>query len=235
MKKKAILVLFLVLTISLIGVVCWYFKYQHNQIFNIKKEISELKIEREQQNQAIKNLIIFEWGIYQNSAFNFHFKHPNYVYICDNPYRGDSFAGVKLFLDIYIKETCDEAKRSKDPVGMRFIISNNKNNYKTAEEAFYKEFILEFPNLDKSLNTHLEYFKINGIDAFGGEIVNKTQGDWVARSNGYGAIILKNNYLVKISDIYYNVITGGDSIGSNKPITDVIVSSLYFDSVFPWK
>lgn len=196
----------------------------------LNKKIANLKIEQDQQNQDIKNLVTNNWQIYQNSAFNFHFKHPDYVYMCNNPYRAEPYNNIKLFLDIRIKETCKEAKRLKDAAGIRFIISDNKNNYKTAEEAFYKE----FPNIDKSLNILLEYFKINGMDAFGGEVIGKTHGDWVTKSNGYGAVILKNNYLVKISDDYYNVVIGGDFYG-NKPITDAIINTLFFNPVFPWK
>ncbi|MBI4993936.1 hypothetical protein HZC33_03240 [Candidatus Wolfebacteria bacterium] len=222
-KKNIVIILSFLIIIAVISGVYHF----------LNKKIVDLKTEQEQQNQDIKRLITFNWKTYQNKDFNLYFylKHPEYVYICDEDNRPN---GIKLLLQIYVNETCEIAKQSRDGANTQFIIKDNINNYKTAEEAFYSEIKTLSPNFDKSLNQHLGYFKFDKFDAYGGEIINKTHGTWVTRSNNYLAVIIKNNYVIKISDSYYDVIVDGKQNG-DKFLVDEIISSIYFDTLNYWK
>lgn len=192
----------------------------------IKREISSIGKEQTIQRENIKSLnklVISAWQIYRNERFGFSFKYPEYAYICNI----QSIENAELFLNIYFKESCEEAEKAMDPANLRITVKQNKNNYKTAEEAFYKEFSQEFPKLDISLNPQLGYFKIDKFNAYGGKIINKTSGTWITTSNNYGIIIFKDDYIIKISDSYYEIIQEGNFLG-DKPATDMIVASFAF-------
>ncbi len=202
--------------------------------YSLNKKIADIKSEQTQQNQNIRDLITFDWETYQyqnnDLKLYFYLKHPSTVFICQLKYPNN----VLLFLTINHGETCEFAERAKDAQNARIIIEKNVQNYKTAEEAFYDEIKTLSPNFDKSLNSKIGYFKIDKFDAFGGEVVNKTQGTWVTRSNNYLAVIIKNNYVIKISDSYYDVMVDGKQSG-DKPLVDEIISSIYFDTLHYWK
>jgi len=225
-KKKSIVLIsgFLIIIAVILGL--YYF---------LNKKIVDLKLEQEQQNQNFKDLITFDWETYQyqnnNLNLNFYLKYPPSIFICQLKYPNN----IPLFLTINHKETCEESERAKDAQTSRITIEKNIHNYKNTEEAFYNEYKSYFGfDVDKSLNKNLGYFKINKFDAFGGEVVVKNQGTWVARSNNYLAVIIKNNYIIKISDSYYDVIVDGKQSG-DKPLMDEIISSIYFDTLNYWK
>lgn len=193
----------------------------------IKREISSIRKEQSSQRENIEsfqNLLISDWKIYKNERFRFSFKYPEYGYVCNE----QSIEGAELFLNIYFKESCDEAEKAMDPANLRITVKQNKNNYKTPEEAFYKEFSQEFPKLDRYLNPQLGYFKIDKLNAYGGKIINKTSGTWITTSNDYGIIIFKDDYIIKISDSYYEIMQDGKFFG-DKPATDAIIASFAFE------
>lgn len=229
MKKKEILVFFLVLATSFIGAGFWYFCNLQKQTSVFKKESSEFNTVQQNQIDNLVNLITFDWAIYQNDKFGFRFKHPEYVYICEMPFF--PLEKTELFLGIYSgTETCKIAKEAKDPPDIRIIIKKNINNYKTSEDAFYQE----FPYIDKSINAHLKYFKINKFDAYGGEVLSGSKmNEWLNYSSGYGAIIFKNDLLIIISDSYYSQIYDGKQMG-NKAVFDVMLDTFYFDTFRYW-
>ena len=192
-------------------------------------QLKERIKQEEEKSENLENLITYNWETYRNDEFGFRFKYPDYAYVCSK----SSLEDVELFLGIYRGESCEDAEKAMDPPTARIIIKQNKDNYKTAEEAFWGEF-QEYLQIDKSLNSHLGYFKINKFEAYGGEVVGKTSGTWVTTSNNYGAVILRNDYIIKISDWYYKRVVDGKLLGY-KPFMDIIISSFYFDTANHWK
>lgn len=196
-----------------------YFK-----IVNLKKEVWE-------ENQNIKDLIAYAWKRYDNMEFAFNFLHPDDVYVCEIE---DGLSNAKLFLGIYSHgETCKIARESMDPPDFRIVVKLNKDEYKTSEEAFYGE----NSRIDKKVNGHLGYFKLGGLDAYGGEILDNNP-HIIALStkiNSYNSVILKNDYLIIISIGSYNVVRYGGEISGQKPLADAILGTLEFNTLYFWK
>lgn len=212
--------------------------------YNLKNQNSDIKKEQINQNENIKNLqnlVTFNWKEYQNEKFGLVFKYPDYSNICDETVNLENFEKTDLNLRIrsFPNETCD----TKDLAPAYIIIKGNTENYKTAEEAFYKELSKEYTSPDPSYNKQLQeayatiskdnfrYFKIGGLDAFGGEnISSKPSSDpRITKTSGYKAIILKNNYLIKFDGGYYNEVFENKTLG-DKPVYDAIISSFYVNS-----
>lgn len=228
MKKENITTVWkIVLGIGVLGILGLGVFLTAKQTKQIEKEVTEIKRVSDVQFKDVNELIALDWKTYQDGDFHFHFKHPSSVFICENK---NSIDGSIKFLQIYYGETCEFAREAKDPSEIFIKIKENKKNYKTAEEAFWGE----AGAVDKSINADLGNLRIGGMDAYGGEIKTKTQGDWVTYSSGYVAVILKNDKLFIINDGWYGNVTGGESFG-NKSLTDRIIASIHFDPVSPWK
>lgn len=220
--------------ISLIGNTVVYFKL-NKQISDTKKELTAQK----EKAENLQNLVTFNWKKYQDDKFGFGFKYPDYATICDDTVNLENFEKTDLNLRIRLYgDPCDE----KDVAPALVIIKKNAENYKTAEEAFNKELLKDYTTPDLSyakelqeayesvIKTNFTYFKIGGLDAYGGEIIStKPSSDpRITSSLGYRAIILKNDYLIKF-DGGYEQIFEGRKIG-DKPVFDTMVSSFYFNS-----
>lgn len=196
-------------------------------------QLKERIKQEEEKSENLENLITYNWETYRNDEFGFRFKYPDYAYVCSIPERMPGLEDAELFLGIYRGESCEDGEKVIEAPTARIIIKQNENNYKTAEEAFWGEFQGHL-GIDKSLNSHLGYFKINKFEAYGGEVVGKTSGTWVTTSNNYGAVILRNDYIIKISDLYYKRVVDGKLLG-DKPLMDTIISSFYFETLYHWK
>lgn len=229
MKKKAAITLIGIITVSVIITAGLYAYRVNKKIAADNLKIVALQEAQKDQIRQNNELAIFDWKGYSNDQLGFVFKYPASVFVCQlqDP--------AVLSLAVYHGQSCEFAKNAKDPSNIKITIAQNTRNYKTAEEAFYGEYGSYFGfDIDRSLNKELGYFKLGKLDAFGGEIVGKVQGTWVTRSNNYAAIIIKNDYIIKISDSYYDVIVDGRQSG-DKAFMDVLVSSFYFDSLHEWK
>ncbi len=249
-KLNYLLNYLLVPTIIIILLVSNIFLYANlsKQNLDIKKEISELKQEQasQQANQKeslenLQNLVTFNWKTYQNDEFGFSFKYPEYANVCDETinYEGAEKTNLNLRIRPFLNETCD----IKDVAPAYIIVKKNTENYKTVEEAFYKEFLKDYTAPDTSyakelqeayesvIKTNFTYFKIGGLDAFGGKIVSsKPSSDpRITSSLGYKAIILKNDYLIKFDGGFYNEVFENKKLG-DKPVYDALISSFYFNS-----
>lgn len=158
---------------------------------------------------------------YQNSAYGFQFKYPSNVYICPSPYPNSELAiGIRL----------DEACSIKDGTIISMRIMENTNNYSSAQGAFYyvfPEFATSSPYLKDYDFNNVTNFILGGLDAYGGVVPVRNNGNWVVQSNYY-AVIFKNNRLFELSDDYYDVTAGGKPAG-NKLVFDGILSTLTFD------
>lgn len=200
---------------------------------NFSKDIPEIKKEQVNQKENIENLqnlITFNWKKYENDKFGFKFRHPTYADVCDETTVFQKEAEkTDLILGIRTGDTCEDGKKYKDTAPIHISFKQNIQSYKTAEEAFYKE----FNDIDKSINQSFGYFKIGGLDAFGGRIATREEGNWITFFDTLGAVVLKNNYIVKFSGGYKEII-GGKTEG-DKAIFDAIVSSFYFDKFGFWK
>lgn len=227
---KRIILVIIFSNLIILGTGFWHFRNLQKQITVIKKETLEFNTVQQNQIDSVINLITFNWSTYQNDKFGFSFKHPEYVYVCEMPFF--PLEKTELFLGIYSgTETCKIAKEAKDPPDIRIIIKKNINNYRTAEDAFYQE----FQDIDISLNAHLKYFKINKFDAYGGEVVFAAKtNEWLNYAAGYNATILKNDYLIIVTDSYYNQVYDGKQLG-NKAFFDAMLTTFYFDTFRYWK
>lgn len=210
--------------------------------FNSNKQNLDIKKEQISQNEKIENLqnlITFNWKKYQDDKFGFGFKYPDYANICDDTVTLENLEKTDLNLRIRLfGDPCDE----KDVAPAYIIIKRNIENYKTAEEAFNKELLKDYTTPDPSyakelqeayesvIKTNFTYFKIGGLDAYGGKIVSsKPSSDpRITSTSGFKAVILKNDYLLKI-DGGYEQIFEGRKIG-DKPVFDAMISSFYFNS-----
>lgn len=232
-----------IIIVLLIGNGFLYFNL-NKQNSGIKKDISDLKQEQisrqadqKEKLENLQNLVTFNWKEYQNDKFGFSFKYPEYVGVCDNTadYKEknetvENKKNIQLNLMIGANgeiEACgaiNNISSASNSIPPLFItIEKNTNNYKTAEEVFYKDFT-EFSNIDKSLNKQLSRFDIAGSEAYGGRVIYEIANPNIIRQDSYGIIILKNDYIIKLSDpIYDEVFTNTRS--GNKPIFDAIISS----------
>ncbi|MBU3925426.1 hypothetical protein KKB43_06865 [Patescibacteria group bacterium] len=230
--------------ILLIGNVFLYSNLS-KQNSDIKKDISELKQEQINQQASqkenlenLQNLVTFNWKEYQNDEFGFSFKYPDYANVCDDTINLENFEKTDLNLRIRLfGDPCDE----KDVAPAYIIVKKNTENYKTVKEAFNKELLKDYATPDPSyakelqeayesvIKTNFTYFKIGGLDAYGGKVVSsKPSSDpRITDASGYKAIILKNDYLLKI-DGGYEQIFEGRKIG-DKSIFDAMIFSLYFN------
>jgi hypothetical protein len=174
-----------------------------------------------------EQLATYNWSLYKDDSFGFQFKYPDYVSVCPSPYRDTSAS--KLRLEIRMNETCAEADSNKDAASILMTIAGNANNYSSAQEAFYKE----FPGTASS-SGEIGYFKLGGLDAYGGSVKVPNGGTWVGQSD-YDAVVLKNNLLFEVSDHYYDVTVGGNPAG-DKPVLDAMLSTFYFEPMYsPWE
>lgn len=216
--------------ILLIGNIFVYYGLSR-QNADIKKDISELKdgLKKQQENtKNLQNLVTFNWKEYKNDKFGFSFKYPKYANVCDNTmdYNEKINATVKTEkaeLNLYIGAGGNPEFCGTSAIPPIFVtIEKNINNYKTAEEAFYKE----FPDINKSLNNQFDHLNIAKADAYGGKIAYKLDNSRFTRENGYGIIILKNDYIIKFSDTVYDEIFDNKEIG-NKSLFDATISTFY--------
>lgn len=164
----------------------------------------------------------YDWAVYKNDDLGFYFKYPSYISICPAS-SGNIAKGGSTMIVVRLREPCNV----RDIWDVSMLVEGNVNGYSSAQEAFYKV----FPDIS-STSTQFDlskvgYFTLGGLDAYGGAVPVKNNGNWVVQSNYY-AVILKNNILFKISDNYYNVSVGGNPSG-DKPILDTMLSTLYFD------
>lgn len=228
-----------VIIILLIGNIFFYSNL-NKQNLGIKKDILDIKKaqidQQTSQKEAIKNLqslATFNWKEYWNNDFEFNFKYPDYVNICDDTSKLRDTIKAELNLGIRtsyngIPDSCD----TRDVSPTRIIIKKNTDNYKTAKEAFYKE----FSNAKLHLNYQLGYFKIAKLDAYGIILNDKyTIDSGPATAKNYEAIILKNDYLVKLSSYSYIGTDSRNRQFGSKPIFDIIISSFYFNTDQFWK
>lgn len=195
---------------------------------DFKKEISELRKEQVEQKEDMENLrelLILSWKEYRDYDIGFSFRYPANAEVCED---GGFFEKTVLSLGIRFNETCAEGEESQHPAQMYFTIGENAYGYQTAEEAFYKEYAY----IDKSINPQLGYFKIGGLDAYGGGF-NSGSNDEKNVLDGYRAMILKNNYIVNINGGTYEDFRflEGKSIGK-KPMVDAVISSFDFYNQF---
>ncbi len=205
----------------------------NKQNSDIRKEILDLKQEQinqqTDQKEGLKNLqdlVINNWEGYANTneSYGFSFKYPEYASICDitEKFQYMEKAELNLILITYgIPGDCDNSRLvTSSPV--QIIVKKNIDNYKTAEEAFYKEFTF----FEKSSNPQLGYIKLAKLDAYGGAANDKYSISNIVFGS-YKAIVIKNDYIIKFSsDMYSGEIEGRQ--GGAKPILDTIISSLYF-------
>ncbi|MBU3964786.1 hypothetical protein KKG29_01505 [Patescibacteria group bacterium] len=194
---------------------------------NLSKQNSDIKKEQISQNknlQNLQNLVTFNWKEYQNNEFGFSFKYPEYVNICNELTDSKKKEGIELYLGIRPFGSLDTCNSGDVPT-LHIVAKKNINNYKTSEEAFYKE----FPDIDRSFNASLGYLEINKADAYGGKIANKITDSHTTRSDAYIVIILRNNYVIEFNDTWYDEIFENRRLG-DKPVFDNIISSFYFSS-----
>lgn len=204
----------------------------------IKKDISDLKQEQINQQagqkeamQNLQDLVTFNWKKYENHNYGFSFKYPDYTHICDYTLTyNDLIKTIKEMekAELIIGVGSDNKLGScitGNTSSIEITITKNVNNYKTAEEAFYKE----FPDINKSLNNHLNYFKKMGVSSiYGGNIINQLPDERVTKAENYGIIALNGAYIIKVSDNEYEYIIT-DTQQGNKPIFDAIISTLFFE------
>jgi len=197
---------------------------------DIKKDISDIKKTQIDQQAGqkesidnLQNLVTFNWKTYQNDEFGFSFKYPEYVNICSNSINLEK---GKLDLGIRTGGKFDTCNAGDAPTA-RLMIKKNTENYKTAEEAFYKE----FPFTDNLLEHQYNYTKISKKDASDikniSRLFNKEEG-YVIAGEGYSAIILKNGNIITMQSLSYNIANNNNRL-NNKPIIDAIISTFYFN------
>lgn len=202
----------------------------NKQNLNIKKDISDLKQEQADQQASqkeaivnLQNLVTFNWKTYQNDKFGFSFKYPDYATICDFTQKLQNVEKTELNLVIFTWDTSGDCSKLILPAP-QIIVKKNTENYKTAEEAFYKE----FPLADKSLNPGLSYFKVDNINAFGGVIKSKIpESNIISGEESYEIVILKNDYIIKFNVFEYAKVDTNQQ-GGSKPIIDATIPSFYF-------
>lgn len=182
---------------------------------NLNKQGLDIKKEQISQSKNIENLqnlLILSWKKYQNNDLGLSFRYPIYAEVCT---ERNFFEKTDLSLGIRLDETCADGEKYKNVANMYITVGQNSNNYKTAEEAFYAEFL----GINKNVNSDLKYFKIKDTDVYGGGIVNKADWEEPKIPDQYGLLILKNNKILKINVYNYQNI---------KLITDTLISSLTF-------
>ncbi len=222
-EKNTKYLLVFVIIILLIGNVFFYFNLNKRNS-DFEKRISELKKEQIEQKENLKNLrelLVLSWKEYRDYDLGFSFRYPANAEVCEG---GGFFEKTVLSLGIRFNETCAEGETS-GAADMYFVIGENTYGYQTAEEAFYKEYTY----INKSINPQLDYFKIGGLDAYGGGF-NSGSSDEKNILDGYKAIILKNDYIISIHGEYESFYKGKST--GEKPIVDTVVSSFDFYSQF---
>jgi len=218
---------------------------------DIKKDISEIKREQIDQQTSqkesienLQNLVTFNWKEYQNDEFGFSFKYPDYVNVCDETTKTQDVEKTELNLGIRVgyngmPDTCD----TRDNPSIHIIVKKNTENYKTAEEAFYKELSMDYTSPDPFYNKELQeiypslvknnftYFKISGLSAYGGMIVfsKPTSSSGITLMENYKVITLKNDYIIKFSTEDYLRVDGKNRQFGDKSILDIIISSFYIN------
>lgn len=226
--KKYLIIITLSSLIICIGFIYAFYSFNNlsEQTRSIEKDLSDYKKEQTENTNNFLALIKYNWKRYQNDRLGISFTYPEFNYVCEFPEeQSDDLTVIRIFGD-----KCDN---KSDNTLIYISIEKNKSSFNTAKEAFFEKYLNKNTNL--SLNKQLEYFKIDKFDAFGGEIIGKTDGSWVTLNNKYEAVIAKNDYLIDIKDDWYRNITDNKLTG-NKPATDAVVSSIYFDMFNPiWK
>lgn len=230
MNKLNYLLIFAII-ILLIGSVffCFNLEKQNSEFEkDFKKEVSELKkgqVEQEEDVKDLQELLILSWKEYRDYGLGFSFRYPPSAVVCEG---AEFFEKTVLSLGIRLDETCAEGKEYRHPAQMYFTIGENTYGYQTAEEAFCG---CTYHTVDKSSNPQLGYFKIGGLDAYGGGI-NNNPGEGNYALDGYEAVILKNNYIINIHGGYERFrFLDGKSIGKD-PIVDAVVFSFDFYNHF---
>ncbi|MDP3057456.1 MAG: hypothetical protein Q8N37_02975 [bacterium] len=218
------------------------------QNLGIKKDISDLKQEQINQNENVENLqnlVTFNWKEYRNDKFGFSFKYPEYVNVCDDTLKSQDVIKAELNLNIRtgyngIPDTCD----TRDNPSTHITVKKNTENYKTAEEAFYKELSTDYTSPDSFYNKELQevysslvknnftYFKISGLDAYGGRVVfsKSTSSSGITLMENYKVVILKNDHVIKFSTDNYLRVDGKNRQFGNKPVFDIIISSFHLNT-----
>lgn len=190
--------------------------------------------------QNLQDLVTFNWRIYQNDEFGFGFKYPEYASVCDDTLKSQDVVKAELNLSIRTGyngtvETCD----TRDNPSTRIIIKKNSENYKTTEEAFYKELLMDYTSQDHFYNKELQevystlnknnfsYFKISGFDTYGGRVIfsRPTSSSGITLMESYKVIILSGNYIIKFNTDNYIRTDGKNRQSGEKPIFDNIIYS----------
>lgn len=246
MNKINYLLVSVVIIILLISNIFLYSKISNfnKQNLDIKKAQIDQQATQKEAIENLQNLVTFNWKSYQNNEFGFSFKYPEYVNICDNTPKTQDVVKTELNLSIRvgyngIPDTCD----TKDNPSIHIIIKKNTENYKTTEEAFYKELSMDYTSTDPFYNKELQevylsliknnftYFKISGLNAYGGRVVfsNPTSSSGITLMENYKIVILKNDYIIKFSTDNYLRLDNRNQQFGNKPILNIIISSFYIN------
>lgn len=211
-KLNCLLITALILPLVATGIL-------YSKINELGKNISEIRKEQTYQKEYTENLrhlLTLSWKKYQNNDVGFSFRYPTYAEICTG---GQFFEKTDISIGIRLDETCKNGGKYKDAADIYISVGQNTSNYKTAEESFYKE----FTSIDKSLNPQLGYFKIGGLTAYGAGIIREKS----APQSEYGAIILRDNKIIRINGFRYEIMENRKFEG-NKSIFDSIISSFVF-------
>lgn len=225
-RKKTISVIFLILTIPFIGAGFWYFKYQYNQVSNIKKEISELKIKQNEQNknindlkQYIDDLIIFDWESYFKKDI-VSFRYPEFASLCDNS------SDEKFELRLSLRGNCKRINKPED------------GTQNSVYDITWDDFVFKIIYKQKDIKSAEDVLKMEGMR----ESKKIKTSDW---KNMYpdNYDFLTEWYSEKNNDTYMAIILYPPDIGNpiiivkssnykfwpiNKPIIDLIIQSIRF-------